>query len=220
MYAEDEFLALSGIQHYAFCRRQWALIHIEQTWSDNLLTAEGDLMHRRAHDEGLRERRGDLIVVRGLVVHSYELGLAGVCDVVEFHAGKKGHPLIGEDGLWRALPVEYKHGRNKTIDADRLQLYAQAICLEEMLGCDIDRGYLYYGSTHDREQVEFDESLREKVLSAAEGMHSLYKSRHTPNVKPFSACRSCSLSEECLSKAMNRTTVEAYVKGRLDEEAL
>ena len=155
MYDEDEFLALSGIQHFAFCRRQWALIHLEQAWADNVLTAEGDLMHRRAHDDELRERRGDILVVRGLAVHSRALGLAGTCDVVEFHKDESGHPLAGEDGLWRPVPVEYKRGHSKAGDADRLQLAAQALCLEEMLGCDVLAGFLFYGETKVRERVEF-----------------------------------------------------------------
>ena len=111
-------------------------------------------MHERAHNEGLRERRDDVLIVRGLTVRSAELGVWGKCDVVEFHQDSTGHPLYGEDGLWRALPVEYKHGRSKTNDADRLQLCAQAMCLEEMLACQIDYGCLYYGSSHSSERVE------------------------------------------------------------------
>lgn len=219
MYGEDEFLALSGIQHFAFCRRQWALIHLEQTWADNVLTAEGDLMHRRAHDEELRERRGDVLVVRGLAVHSHKLGLTGKCDVVEFRKDESGHPLTGEDGLWRPLPVEYKHGRSKTNDADRLQLAAQALCLEEMLGCDVPEGFLFYGETRARERVGFDADLRASVASMAEEMHALYRRRHTPKVKPFSACRSCSLADLCLSRAVNRTSVADYLATRLSERS-
>lgn len=220
MYDEDEFLALSGIQHFSFCRRQWALIHIEQAWADNVLTAEGELMHKRAHDEELRERRGDNLVVRGLAVHSRALGLSGKCDVVEFRKGSDGHPLAGEDGLWRAVPVEYKHGSGKANDADLLQLCAQALCLEEMLGADVPTGFLYYGETRSRERVELDGSLRASVASMAEEMHALYRRRHTPRVKPFSACRSCSLCDLCLPRAINRTTVADYVAKRLSEEAL
>lgn len=220
MDGEDGLLALSGIQHFAFCRRQWALIHIEQVWADNVLTAEGDLMHRRAHDEELRERRGSVLVVRGLSVHSSALGLTGKCDVVEFHADPQGFPLAGEDGLWRPVPVEYKRGRSKAGDADRMQLCAQAMCLEEMLGCDIAKGYLYYAETKSREKVELDSSLRESVRKAAEEMHRLYARRHTPKVKPFFACRSCSLVDLCLSRAVNQGTVGDYVASRLSEEAL
>ena len=111
-------------------------------------------MHRRAHDEELRERRGDTIVVRGLAVHSRTLGLSGKCDVIEFRKDSGGHPLAGEDGLWRAVPVEYKRGRSKVSDADRLQLCAQALCLEEMLGADVPEGCLFYGEARaDRRGV-------------------------------------------------------------------
>lgn len=218
MYDEDEFLALSGIQHFAFCRRQWALIHIEQAWADNVLTAEGELMHKRAHDEELRERRGDTLVVRGLAVHSHELGLSGKCDVVEFRKDSHGHPLAGEDGFWRAVPVEYKHGSSKANDADRLQLCAQALCLEEMLGADVPLGFLYYGETHSREKVELDGSLRDSVASMTEEMHALYRRRHTPRVKPFPACRSCSLYDLCLPRVVGRMTVADYMTKRLSEE--
>ncbi len=217
MYDEDEFLALSGIQHFAFCRRQWALIHLEQAWADNVLTAEGDLMHRRAHDEELRERRGDILIVRGLAVHSRALGLTGKCDVVEFHKDELGHPLAGEDGLWCPVPVEYKRGRSKANDVDRLQLAAQALCLEEMLGCDVPVGFLFYGETKAREHVEFGAELRAAVVSTADEMHALYRRRHTPKVKPFSACRSCSLSDLCLPRAVNRISVADYLTARLSE---
>ena len=217
MYGEDELLALSGIQHFAFCRRQWALIHLEQEWAENVLTAEGDLMHRRAHDEELREHRGNVLVVRGLAVHSRTLGLTGKCDVVEFHRGESGHPLAGEDGLWRPMPVEYKRGRSKANDADRLQLAAQALCLEEMLGCDVPEGFLYYGETRSRERVELGAELRALVASMADEMHALYRRRHTPKVKPFSACRSCSLVDACLPRALDRASVADYVASRLAE---
>ena len=144
MYAEDEYLALSGIQHYAFCPRQWALIHLEQQWSENVLTMQGNLMHERAHDEFSREKRGSMLIVRGLGIHSRNLGLSGKCDVVEFHRSSEGVPLAGEEGLWLPTPVEYKHGKAKRHDADRLQLCAQAMCLEEMLGADVPIGFLYY----------------------------------------------------------------------------
>lgn len=150
MYSEEEMLALSGIQHYSFCPRQWALIHVEQQWVDNVLTVEGGLVHKRAHDQGIREKRGDLITIRGLDVHSYSLGLRGQCDVVEFVSDDEGVSLAGEQGLWRVVPVEYKRGKSKRIDADRLQLCAQAFCLEEMFCCDVREAFLYYGSAHSR----------------------------------------------------------------------
>lgn len=220
MYSEDEFLALSGIQHFAFCKRQWALIHIEQSWQENVLTVQGDLMHDRAHDEALRERRGDALIVRSLVVRSAALGLAGKCDIVEFHQDAKGHPLFGEDGLWRDVPVEYKRGRSKASDADRMQLCAQAMCLEEMFGSDIPIGYLYYGETRSREKVALDDDLRGQVLQAAAEMHRLYTRRHTPNVKRHPACRSCSLVDLCVPGRGGQTSAVAYVEARLNEEEL
>lgn len=218
MYGEDEYLALSGIQHFVFCRRQWALIHIEQTWSENYLTADGELMHKHAHDEENRERRGDKLIVRGLAVHSPQLGLSGKCDVVEFRQRAKGHPLIGEDGLWSATPIEYKRGTSKTIDADRMQLCAQAMCLEEMFVCGIPIGYLFYGKTKNREKVTLDSALREKVLDAAKEMHRLYARRYTPKAKPSLACRSCSLQDICLPKTMDDLSAASYVAKHLKEK--
>lgn len=218
MYRDDDYLALSGIQHFAFCRRQWALIHIEQVWKENLLTVEGELMHQRAHNEALREHRGDVIIVRGLTVQSPRLGIWGKCDVVEFHRSPTGHPLFGEDGLWEALPVEYKHGRAKVNDADRLQLCAQAMCLEEMLASRIPYGCLYYGTTHSRERVELDDSLRGTVETMLTEMHGLFASRHVPKVRrQFAACRSCSLFELCIPKA-SMNSVSAYIEKSLGDD--
>ena len=212
MYRDDEYLALSGIQHFAFCRRQWALIHVEQLWAENILTTLGSISHERAHDEGLRERRGDVLAVRGLYVHSPVLGVGGKCDVVEFHSDPEGHPLCGEDGLWRAVPVEYKRGRAKAGDEDRLQLCAQAMCLEEMFACDLTEGFLYYASTHSRERVKLTEALREGVCRAASEMHQLYERRYVPKVRPSASCRSCSLADLCLPESCN-----ASVAGYIDD---
>ena len=137
-YSEEDWLALSGIQHFSFCKRQWALIHIEQLWSENYLTTAGHLEHERAHDYAASESRGDMLIMRDLRVYSRALGITGACDVVEFHKSNDGVPLHGRDELWLPYPIEYKHGKSKTIDADRLQLCAEAMCLEEMLACDIE----------------------------------------------------------------------------------
>lgn len=214
MHEDDELLALSGIQHFAYCRRQWGLIHIEQVWKDNLLTTLGDLMHERAHNEELRERRGDLLIVRGLTVRSADLGIWGKCDVVEFHHDATGHPLFGEEGLWRAVPVEYKRGSQKAGNEDRLQLCAQAMCLEDMFACELERGYLFYGTTKSRETVEFTDGLRKAVRDAVAEMHRLYVRRHVPNVRQGAKCRSCSLAELCIPKAINKR-VSTYVEAML-----
>lgn len=219
-YSEDEFLALSGIQHFVFCRRQWALIHLEQAWAENVLTAQGLIMHDRAHDDSIRERREDAVIVRGLSVHSWELGISGQCDVVEFRRSAKGHPLSGEEGLWLPFPVEYKHGKAKIGDEDRMQLCAQALCLEEMFACDIPQGSLYYGRTRSRERVSFDENIRSAVRGVVGDMHKLYKRGETPQVRRFRGCASCSLKDLCIPKIMSehsRNDVERYVSLRLFE---
>ena len=214
---EEQYLALSGIQHFAFCRRQWALIHIEQQWNENFFTAEGSLMHKRAHDEGIREHRGNIITIRGLYVHSHALRISGVCDVVEFHANAAGHPLHGEQGLWLPYPIEYKRGKSKSSDVDRLQLCAQAICLEEMFGSDITEGALYYGETHSREIVPLDAKLRSQVSEICKEMHTLYQHKHTPKCKETKTCRSCSLKELCQPKTAYSRSVQSYLKSHLKE---
>ena len=161
MYAEEDYLMLSGIQHFAFCRRQWAMIHIEQQWAENYRTTSGELMHKKAHDEGSFEKRGDLLIVRGLRISSRELGLSGQCDVVEFHQDKDGIELFGYEGKWNPVPIEYKRGTPKENNADALQLCAQAICLEEMFQTNISEGFLYYGENRRRSKTEFTDDLRQ-----------------------------------------------------------
>ncbi len=217
MYSEDELLALSGIQHYSFCPRQWALIHIEQQWAENVLTVQGDLVHKRAHDRAIREKRGNTITVRSLDVHSYVLGFAGQCDVIEFVASDSGIPLAGESGLWQPAPVEYKRGKSKRVAADRLQLCAQAICLEEMLCCEIEEAFLYYNQTHSRESVELTSDLRAEVTASAAEMHRLFERRHTPVPKKQAACRSCSIKDACLPELSKRETVSEYYARRIGE---
>ena len=160
-FSDEDLLMLSGLQHFAFCRRQWALIHIEHQWQENWRTIEGDLFHQHAHDVGSRERRGNTLTIRGLSILSRTLGVSGQCDVVEFHLDENGVPLHGEEGLWLPYPVEYKHGSPKTKEADELQLCGQAMCLEEMLCCEVPEGALFYGETRRRSVIAFNEELRE-----------------------------------------------------------
>lgn len=216
--AEEDFLPLSGLQHFAFCRRQWALIHIEQQWKENLRTVEGDLFHRRAHDEQIRERRGDVLILRGLPVSSSALGISGKCDVVEFHADSGGVPLRGEEGLWRPFPIEYKRGAPKPHPADQLQLCAQAMCLEEMLCCAIPEGALFYGETRRRMPVSFAPELRQQVCAMVWEMHQLRRRGHTPKGKPSKACNACSLKELCLPALMKQNDVDAYLHRAMEEE--
>lgn len=216
-YNEEEFLQLSGLQHFSFCRRQWALIHIEQQWAENLRTVEGTILHQRAHDGAQRESRGDVRIVRDLHVHSAELGISGSCDVVEFHRSADGVPLSGADGLWRAYPVEYKRGAPKENDADRLQLCAQAMCLEEMLCCEIGEAALFYGETRRREIVALDAGLRAQVRSMLAEMHELYRRSHTPKVRPNRGCNACSLREICLPKLAKLRSVQSYLQKGMED---
>lgn len=215
---EEGYLQLSGLQHFAFCRRQWALIHIEQQWRENLRTVEGDLLHRRAHDEQARERRGDTLILRGLSVFSPTLRISGKCDVVEFYADPNGVPLHGEEGLWAPFPVEYKRGAPKAHQADELQLCAQAMCLEEILCCTIPEGALFYGETRRRTAVCFTQELRELVGTMLEEMHRLYARGHTPKVKPAKGCSACSLKELCLPALMKEKAADTYLRQAMEVE--
>lgn len=211
MYHEDDYLLLSGIQHFVFCRRQWALIHIEQEWQDNLRTVEGNILHEKAHGEPLYEKRGDLLIIRGLPISSRQLGLSGACDVVEFHRDEQGITLSGRMGRYLPVPVEYKRGEPKTDLSDMMQLCAQGMCLEEMLACSISKGYLYYGETRHRIEAEFDAELRREVISTIEEMHEMYRRRLTPKVKTGSFCRACSLRDLCLPKLCKIRPVAQYI---------
>ena len=195
MYREEDYLMLSGLQHFAYCRRQWALIHIEQQWAENERTVDGQIFHSVAHDKARIEKRGDLLITRGLPVKSAKLGMSGICDVVEFHKSEEGVSLASYEGLWQPYPVEYKKGLPKLNEADEMQLCGQAICLEEMLLCRIPGGSLFYGENRRRETVEFTEELRGKVYDMAKEMHVLWDKGYTPRVKPQKGCNACSLKE-------------------------
>ena len=216
IYAEEEFLQLSGLQHFKFCRRQWALIHIENQWAENYRTVDGTLMHENAHDRNFQESRGDLLITRGVSVFSATLGVSGQCDVLEFHRTDTGIPLQGKEGLWLPYPVEYKRGSPRQDGADTLQLCGQAMCLEEMLCCDIPEGALYYGEIRRRITVPFTEELREEVRTMLAQMHDLYRREQTPKVKTSKSCSACSLKELCLPKLMKNRSVAAYLKDAME----
>jgi CRISPR-associated exonuclease Cas4 len=203
-YTPDDLLPLSGIQHFLFCRRQWALIHVERQWQENALTAEGRIMHQRADDPFFTETRNGVITARSVPIASYRLGLSGVCDVVEFTASPDGVKLPGRDGLYLAAPVEYKRGKEKRDPCDEAQLCAQAICLEEMLSVTIARGWLYYGETRHRVEVDLTAELRGLVREMSEEMHAYFARGYTPRVKTSKACRSCSLADVCLPKLQEK----------------
>lgn len=216
-YPEDKWLSLSGIQHFSFCKRQWALIHIEQQWQENALTTAGMLEHDRAHDYNESETRGNLLIMRDLKVFSRKLGITGACDVVEFHRTEDGVEIHGRKGKWCPYPIEYKHGRPKAENADRLQLCAEAMCLEEMLACTISEGALFYQGIKRREYVQLDQNLREQVSELTRQMHELFERGTTPKVKPKKACSNCSLREICLLTLLKKPSVEEYICSHIDD---
>lgn len=215
MYEEEDWLQLSGIQHFAFCRRQWALAYIEQQWQENVRTVEGKLMHEKAHDSSGGEKRGDIIISRAMPVHSREMGVSGECDIVEFHRNSTGIPIAGREGLFDIVPVEYKRGEPKKNDVDMLQLTAQALCLEEMLCCRIPFGYLYYGETRRRKKIEFTEEIRCKTRDTFQEMHKYYDRRCTPKAKRTKSCNACSLEDICLPMLGRHDTAANYIERNL-----
>jgi CRISPR-associated exonuclease Cas4 len=218
-YTPDELLPLSGIQHFLFCRRQWALIHVEQQWRENVLTAEGRLLHRKVDDAFFTETRGGMITARSVPVASYRLGLSGVCDVVEFTESPDGVKLPGRAGLYLPAPVEYKRGHPKPDPVDEAQLCAQALCLEEMLSISIPAGWLFYGQTRHRVAVELTTELRDLVHKMAAEMHAYFARGYTPKVKMSKACKACSLAEVCLPVLQDKTVpASRYIRQQLESD--
>ena len=217
-YSEEDYLFISGIQHFKFCRRQWALIHVEQQWEENVHTVIGELMHKKAHDPYLTEKRKDTIIVRALPVVSKEMGITGECDVVEFRRCEDGVRLHGHRGLYSIYPVEYKKGKPKTDEKDQLQLAAQAMCLEEMFSTKIKEGALFYGETKRREVIHITDELRIEVRDMFQEMHHYFSRHYTPKVKTSKSCSSCSLKEICLPKLSKTVSVGTYMKRMLQEE--
>ena len=216
-YKEEDFLQLSGLQHFKFCRRRWALIHIENQCEENYRTIDGAILHQNAHDTEFLESRGDRFITRGVSIYSAELGVSGQCDVLEYHRGNTGIPIAGKDGLWQPFPVEYKRGKPREDTGDALQLCGQAMCLETMLCCDIPEGALYYGEIRRRERIAFTPELRSQVRQLLEQMHDLYRRGYTPKVKPTKSCNACSMKELCLPKLMKNRSVSAYLKSAMEE---
>ena len=209
MFNEDELLPLSALQHLLFCERQCALIHIEQVWVENRFTAEGRILHERV-DEAGRESRGLVRTVNGLLLRSLVLGLSGKADVVEFHRKRDKNP--DATSIWRPFPVEYKRGKPKQNDCDLVQLCAQALCLEEMLGAVVPEGAIYYGKPHRRLVVGFALALREKTRETARRLHELISSGQTPQARYEKKCESCSMFSICMPKVTgSRRSVQGYM---------
>lgn len=220
-YDDDQMLMLSGIQHYMFCPRQWALIHIEQQWDENRLTAEGQLLHQNVDNPAYRQKNGNVITLRAVHIASHTLGLYGVTDAVELLPSDSPTNAITHPrypGFWKPYPVEYKRGHRKPDECDEVQLAAQVICLEEMYGIHIPEAALFYHETRYREVVTIDESLRNLTYELSEAMHKTFESGFTPRAEEKRGCRSCSLIDICAPELTKKTSVAYYLKNILDEE--
>ncbi len=219
-YSEDNFLQLSGIQHFVFCRRQWALIVIEQVWIENYLTLDGRIMHENAHDGLKLERRGDLLVCRGLPVSSHFLGLSGICDVVEFKKtiDPQGVFIHGLDGKYLATPIEYKRGKIKIGQEDEMQVAAQTMALEEMLSASIKEAFIFYGQHQRRHKVNIESEIRQKVKSIVDEMHEYAERAYVPKVKLQEKCRACSLYNICLPQLYSSMKVDSYIEEYANEK--
>lgn len=221
MYGDDQMLMLSGIQHYMYCPRQWALIHIEQQWGENRLTAEGHQLHQNVDNPTYRQKNGETITLRSVHIASHTLGLYGVTDAVELLPSESSidsitHPRY--PGFWKPYPVEYKRGHRKPDERDEVQLAAQVICLEEMYGIHIPEAALFYHETRHRETVRIDEHLRQLTYELSEAMHRTFERGITPKPEERGGCRNCSLFDICAPDLTKKTSVAYYLKKTLDEE--
>lgn len=208
MGEEAEILPLSALQHFLYCPRQCALIHIEKVWEENRFTADGRILHTRV-DSGDSGKRGQVSEDRSVPIRSQGLGLYGVADVLEMRPDRGGKSV--------PFPVEYKRGSPKIEDWDRAQLCAQAMCLEEMLDVRVPEGAIFYGTPRRREKVVFDQELRELVHTSCQLMHKLVKEGVTPQAEYGQRCRGCSLARTCMPKLGKRHAVENYLLKGLQE---
>jgi CRISPR-associated exonuclease Cas4 len=206
---DDDLIPISALQHYLYCARQCALIHLEQQWAENRQTAEGRVLHQQA-DAPKAERRRGVRTITAMPLLSLDLGIVGKADVVEFHVDGEGE---------RAFPVEYKRGRPKAHLADEVQLCAQALCLEAMLGQSIEVGALFYGQTRRRKDVVFDTSLRELTRRAIADTRAMLASRRTP-LAHYEAerCDRCSLIDLCQPRLLARGSIAAWLGTQLETE--
>jgi CRISPR-associated exonuclease Cas4 len=218
MYEEDEYLMLSGIQHYYFCKRQWCLIHIENQWGDNRATKEGEILHDNADNPFLKEARADLRFSRAMPVASKSLGFSGILDVVEFRKNKDGLVLDELDGLWKPYIVEYKHGKEKNDLRDVVQLVAEVISLEETLHCHIAESYLFYNKIKRRIKVDITEDLRIMVQDIADDMHRLFHEKVTLKAENYKHCNSCSLKDICMPRLTKKTVnIDQYIMKNIED---
>lgn len=210
------YILISALQAFSYCRRKFVLEYLEDLWEPNIYTTEGAIQHRIVHNYENYESRGNLLITRSLAIVSEKYHLIGNCDVVEFHKQKDGIILQNKSGYWQPIPIEYKHS-NKIIEGSILQLCAQAMCLEEMLSCKIDYGFLFYKNTKQREKIEFTEDIRNKVISISNEILKYVISKEAPKVKVSKKCNNCTIKNLCLPKILN-TNITSYIKENINEE--
>lgn len=223
-YDESDLLPISSLQHYVFCHRQFALIHLEGIWKENFFTAEGRVLHENVHDSEKSMLESGVLVMRSLPLKNLELGISGIADVVEFILSEKGIEISNAEGRYIPHPVEYKRGKSKFNDCDRVQVCAQALCLEEMLNCRIDITSIFYGEPRRRERVVLDQTLRKKTRDMCLEVHSLFEKGITPEPEYSNACKSCSIMEQCNPKAVKKSVKEYWLdvsslRDEINEEA-
>lgn len=215
--SRDDYLLISGIQHFVFCRRQWALIHIEQLWDENYFTVDGQIKHTKVDSGDISELKNDIRIIRSMPVASHELKIQGKCDVVELQPDDDGFYFSKYNRKYKVYPIEYKRGKPKKDDSDIMQLLAQVMCLEEMLGLRIEEAACFYFETRRRQQVTFTEDLRNQLIDIIDEMHNYYSRKYTPKVKKTHKCRSCSLKDLCLPELDGTLSVSKYIEKRLRE---
>ncbi len=214
---EEDYLLISGIQHFIFCRRQWALIHVEQLWAENFFTIDGQIKHSRADSREHFESKGDTKIIRSMPIVSHKLKIQGKCDVVELKPDEKGFYFSKYKKKYQVYPIEYKRGKPKTDESDKMQLLAQAMCLEEMLGLKIEEGAIFYFETRRRERIIFTKEIRNRLIDIVNEMNNYYSRRYTPKVRTSKKCKSCSLKNLCLPELEGTTSVAYYMKKRIEE---
>lgn len=218
-FSENDYLMLSGIQHFQFCKRQWGLIHIEQQWLDNEATAHGQILHQKTDSPYIKEKRKDVVTSRAMHVSSKILGLYGILDVVEFRKYDNGIALKGRSGKWKPCIVEYKRGKPKRDTRDIVQLVAQTICLEETLECHIETGCLYYQSVNKKMVIEISDDLRKEVFDLAIQMHNYYVHKILDKAEYFKNCTLCSLVDICMPRLSKKSrNIENYIQESLTNE--
>jgi len=214
--SEEDYLLISGIQHFMFCKHQWGLIHIEDVWQDNVLTYEGSLLHERVHNPELNESRGDTFFSRSVAVVSHKYKIQGVIDLIEFVRDDKGLYIEERQACYQPYLVEYKRGKPKEGLEDEVQLCAQAMAFEEMKNFELDYGYIYYFQINRRIKVTFSQQLRNTVIKLLSEMNEYFRKQETPKPVKMDSCRSCSLTHIC-SKNFAKKNTEKYIKNVFEE---